>query len=98
VSGGEFSQLEDRLGRVLRLGVAASTGVLAIGLALWFAGAGSASWLLNAGLILLMTIPIARILTSFLDAVRRHDRLLSWSTAAVLLILSVTIAYSLLGN
>jgi hypothetical protein len=45
-----------------------------------------------------MAIPIARILASFLNSIRRRDRLLSWSTAAVLVVLSVTIAYSLLVN
>lgn len=98
MSVGELSKLEDRIGRILRLGVVGSTAVLTIGLALWFAGTAGADALLKAGLVLLMAIPIARILTSFLDAVRRRDRLLSWSTAAVLLILSVTIAYSLLMN
>ena len=98
MSPSELSKLEDRIGRILRLGVAGSFAVLTMGLALWSAGAASADRLPNAGLVLLMTIPIARILTSFLDAVRRRDRLLSWSTAAVLLILSVTIAYALLEN
>jgi uncharacterized membrane protein len=98
VSDRELSTLEDRIGRIVRFGVIGSTTVLTIGLVLWFAGAGSAGRMLNAGLILLMMIPIARIFASFLDAVRRRDRLLSWSTAAVLVILSITIAYSLLMN
>ena len=98
MSGGGLSRLEDRIGRILRLGVLGSTLVLATGLVLWFTGAAIAGRLLDAGLILLMSIPIARILASFLDSVRRRDRLLSWSTAAVLLILSITIAYSLLVN
>jgi uncharacterized membrane protein len=96
VKSRELSALEDRIGRILRLGVAASTAVLATGLALWLTGVPSAGSLLKTGLVLLMTIPIARILASFVDSLRRRDRLLSWSTAAVLGILSVTIAYSLL--
>jgi uncharacterized membrane protein len=98
VSDRELSTLEDRIGRILRLGVLACTTVLSIGLLLWFAGARAAVHLLDAGLVLLMTIPIARILASFADAIHRRDRLLSWATAAVLLILSLTIAYSLLMN
>jgi uncharacterized membrane protein len=97
VNDRELSALEDQIGRILRLGVGVSTAVLAMGLALWLTGGPSAG-LLKAGLILLMAIPIARILASFLNSIRRRDRLLSWSTAAVLVVLSVTIAYSLLVN
>jgi uncharacterized membrane protein len=98
VSDRELASLEDRIGRILRVGVIGSTTALTIGLVLWFTGAGIAGRLLDAGLILLMMIPIARIFASFLDAVRRRDRLLSWATSAVLVTLSITIAYSLLVN
>jgi len=91
-----LSTLENRIGRILRFGVGATTIALTTGLMLWFAGARVAIPLLNAGLALLMTIPMARILASFFDAVRWRDRLIGWSTAAVLLILSLTIAYALL--
>lgn len=88
--------LELRILLILRVGVGVSIGALAIGLALWMAGSAKAEALLSIGLVLLMTIPIARIVASFVDAVRRRDRLLSWATAAVLLILACTITYSLI--
>lgn len=91
----ELTGLEGAIGRILQLGVAASAVLLTTGLALWLAGANDALRLLNAGLVVLMAVPISRILASFVDALLRRDRLLGWATAIVLLILGLTIAYSL---
>ncbi len=91
-----LSGLERRIGRILRLGVATSTGLLIAGLVLWLAQMPLAPKVLNAGLFVLIAVPISRILASFVDALRRRDHLLSGATAAVLLVLALTIAYSLL--
>ena len=92
---GELSRLERRIGLILRLGVGLSAGLLAVGLVLWLVEAQAAPRLLNAGLIVLMAVPISRILASFADALSRRDRLLAWATGIVLAILAFTIAYSL---
>ena len=91
-----LSQLERRISRIFKIGVAVSTGLLTLGLVLWFARAAAAPLVLNTGLAVLIAIPISRIVVSFVDALRRRDRLMAGATAAVLLILAATIAYSLL--
>jgi len=60
-----------------------------------FLRVSAAPLLLRVGLAILMAIPVTRIGTSFVDAVRRHDRLLSWSTAIVLFVMAITLVYSL---
>ncbi|HUL72151.1 MAG TPA: DPP IV N-terminal domain-containing protein [Vicinamibacterales bacterium] len=92
---GELSRLEEQIGRVLRLGVALSATTLGAGLVLAFIGAAVAPLLLSVGLAVLMAIPVTRIAASFVDAVRRHDGLLSWSTAVVLSVMALTLVYSL---
>lgn len=93
----DLTRLEHQIGRVLRLGVMLSAGALGLGLLLSFAHVAAAPWLLNAGLVLLMAIPVTRIAASFGDAVRRRDRLLGWATAIVLLVMATTLGYQLLG-
>jgi uncharacterized membrane protein len=95
MSDQELSPLERIISRILRAGILASTVCFAAGLALWIAGRPVAVQVLNAGLIVLMAVPIARILMSFVDAVRRRDRLLGSATALVLVILALTVVYSL---
>ena len=95
----DLSRLEHQIGRVLRLGVALSAIALAGGLILFGLNQeAAASWLFMGGLILLMAIPAARILTSFVDALRRGDRLLAWSTGIVLLVMAITVVYSLASD
>jgi uncharacterized membrane protein len=91
-----LSQLERRIGRIFKIGVVVSTGLMTMGLVLWFAGAAAAPLVLNTGLAVLIAIPISRIVVSFVDALRRRDRLMAGATATVLVILAATIAYSLL--
>ena len=76
----ELSRLEHQIGRVLRVGVVLSAIALAAGLVCRFAGIRRArSQLLRIGLvILLMAIPVARIVASFVDAIRRRDRCSPW--------------------
>ncbi len=90
----ELSRLEHQLGRLLRVGVAVSAAALAMGLVCSVAGLGVGDAIMRGGLVLLMAIPIMRILASFIDAVRRGDRLLSWATAFVLVVMALTVVYS----
>ena len=57
-----LERLETDLGRLLAIGVIASAAFLAIGLGLWLSNPQSpaALWLLHAGLLVLMAIPIMR--------------------------------------
>jgi uncharacterized membrane protein len=96
MSDQDLSRLEHQIGRVLRAGVNVSATVLVIGLAVSFSGMGA--WgprLLDAGLILLMAIPVTRILASFADAVRRRDTLLVWATGIVVMVLVALFVYVL---
>jgi uncharacterized membrane protein len=78
--------LEQRIGRVLTIGVRTSAALLAAGLALSFAGATSvAAWLMTAGLLLLMATPVARVATSMFEYLRHRDWTFSILTAIVLL-------------
>lgn len=90
----ELSRLEHQLSRLLRLGVVVSGACLAVGLVLHFAGQTTGELVMRAGLILLMAIPVTRIAASFVDAVRRADRLLAFATAFVLIVMALTIVYS----
>jgi MFS-type transporter involved in bile tolerance (Atg22 family) len=71
MSDERLARLESQIGRLLSIGVALSALALACGLVLEFTSArASASRVLQAGIILLIAIPITRILASFVDAVR----------------------------
>src|ERR1700704_6335320 len=60
------SRLDRAVGRVLNVGVTASSACLAIGLGLSMFGrtAGAARLLLNAGLVVLMATPVGRVIIS----------------------------------
>ena len=89
-----LNRLEHQLSRLLRIGVLLSGACLAAGLVMHFAGVNVGDAVMRAGLILLMAIPVMRIAASFVDAVRRADRLLAFATAFVLVIMALTIVYS----
>jgi uncharacterized membrane protein len=91
----ELTRLEHQIGRVLRVGVALSAAALAMGLVLAIGGIDAGNTVMRAGLILLMAIPITRILASFVDAIRRGDRLLAGATAFVLIVMMLTVVYSI---
>ena len=92
MSDKDFARLERQIGRLLSVGVVISAVAMASGLVLHFIGAQAAAVrTLQAGLVLLIAVPLARILASFADALRRGDRLLSVSTGLVLAILIGTI-------
>jgi uncharacterized membrane protein len=90
----ELSRLEHQIGQLLRLGVALSAAALATGLVCSLGGLVVGDAIMRAGLLLLMAIPVARILASFVDALRRGDRLLAGATAFVLVVMALTVVYS----
>jgi uncharacterized membrane protein len=90
----ELSRLERQLGGLLRVGVAVSATALALGLVVALSGIGVGDQIMRGGLVLLMAIPITRIAASFVDAVRRGDRLLAGATAFVLVVMALTVVYS----
>ncbi len=83
-----LDRLERAIGGILRAGVALSASALALGLVLELLGVADATRILNAGLVLLMLIPVTRILVSFVDALYRRDRLLAVATAIVSAVLT----------
>ncbi len=68
------TQLEILIGRVLRTGVLASTACLAVGLALALVEPQAAPWLLNAGILLLIATPAARVVLSIIEYTIQRDR------------------------
>jgi len=91
-----LNRLQLQIGRLLGFGVPIMAIILATGLTLALGGIAGATTVLNAGLVLLMAMPIGRILMSFVDSVRRRDALLTWSTLTILTILSALLVYELL--
>jgi uncharacterized membrane protein len=92
-----LARLEVRLGHLLVTGVMASATLLAIGLGLWLSGSHmtAAVWLLNAGLMVLMSTPILRVLVSFGEYVVMREWFFAGVTAFVLLELTVTVLVAL---
>jgi len=90
-----LSRLESHIRWVLIVGVIATAAAFVTGLALWLGGSPRSTSVLNAGLVLLMAIPVTRIVASCIDAVRRRDWLLTWSTLIVLTVMVGSLVYSL---
>lgn len=83
---------EKLLGRTLGIGVTVSTSLLAIGLMLSLVTPGrSADLLLDAGLLLLMATPMARVLLSCAEYVRERDWFFAVNALGVLVVLAVTV-------
>ena len=80
----DLGRLERVIGAILRGGVAISAVLMVTGLVLTAIGSTHAGLVLNAGLVLLMMIPTARIIVSFVDAALRRDALLAVATAIVI--------------
>ena len=51
--------------------------------------------LLNVGLLILMATPVMRVVLSIVEALRRRDWFWLWTTAALVVVLMGTVAYSL---
>jgi uncharacterized membrane protein len=92
----DLSRLERHIRTVLRVGIAATAVVFLVGLALWLSHVRQAELVLQIGLSLLMAIPVTRIIASCVDAVRRRDWLLTWSTIIVLSVMVGTVVHELI--
>jgi uncharacterized membrane protein len=81
--------LERIIGRVLRGGVLISTVCLSVGLLLSLATSGGAlsALLLNAGIIVLLATPVARVIVSTVQYV--HDRDWQFATLTVIVLLEL---------
>jgi len=87
-----MNRLELAIGAVLRFGSVASTSLLAIGLLMTLAGyrAGIARMLLEAGLVILISTPAARVVVSVIEYVRERD----WTFVALTLVVLAALAGS----
>ena len=92
-------RLERWLGKILMAGVLASTGLLAAGLLLQLLGVelAAATALTNAGLIVLMATPVARVVVSVVEYSLERDWLFAALTTTVLVILLGSLIVSLRG-
>jgi uncharacterized membrane protein len=79
------SQLEILIGRVLRVGVLASTACLAVGLVVALVQPQASPWLLNVGILLLIATPAARVVLSIVEYAIARDRVFLVLTSIVLL-------------
>jgi uncharacterized membrane protein len=88
---------ESSLGRLLGIGVLASTACLAVGLLLTLLrpADGPQRAFLTTGLLLLMATPIARVAVSAVTYARRRDWVFAALTAIVLLELFASVAAAL---
>ena len=92
-----LGRLEHYLGRLLVAGVTVTTLLLAAGLGcwLWRPGGGVSTWLLSAGLFVLMATPMLRVGVSFVEYVRLKDWFFAATTVVVLVELAVTVLVAL---
>lgn len=89
-------RLEQILGRLLRIGVTASSVCLAAGLVTFAGGAVAvASWLLAAGTVMLLATPVVRVGVSTVGYASRRDWLFVALTLVVFLELVATIVAAL---
>lgn len=93
-------RLEDAIGVVLRIGVILSSTCLAAGLALSLAGAlpAVAGGLLQAGIIVLLCTPVARVVISTVEYVSDGDWAFASLTTIVLLELLASAVAALVFN
>ena len=85
--------LEILIGRVLRIGVTASSVCLAAGLAASLLSAGAAGWLLTAGLVILILTPAAHVVLSIVEyAAARDWRFVLLTTIVLLELVSGAVA------
>lgn len=93
-------KLERLIGQVLRAGVIASSACLVAGLLLWLATGGGAvpSFLLNAGIVILLATPVARVIVSTSQYVSERDWAFATLTFIVLLELVASAVAALVFN
>ena len=89
---GRAPKMQRRIGIVLRAGVTASSVCLAVGLVLSLATSGGAAsgFLLNAGIIILLATPVARVIVSTVQYVSERD----WAFAALTFIVLLELVAS----
>jgi uncharacterized membrane protein len=97
MTASSVSRLERILGRVLGVGVAASSICLAAGLLMTLVGGEGAvtHTLLTAGVVVLLATPVVRVAVSSVGYARRRDWLFVTLTLVVLAELVVTIVAAL---
>ena len=84
-------KLERLIGVVLRAGVVISSTCLAVGLLLYLANGGAlAAFLLNAGIVVLLATPLARVVVSTVQYVSQRD----WPFAALTFIVLLELVAS----
>jgi uncharacterized membrane protein len=89
-------KLETIIGTVLRVGVTTSSICLACGTALFFLSAAPiASMLLQAGIVILLATPVARVVVSVVQYVRERDWKFTTLTLIVLVELLVSVVAAL---
>ena len=93
------NRLERTIGIVLRAGVVTSSVLLGIGLALSWLGAGATSrTLLQAGVLVLLSTPVARVLVSTVEYIHERDWAFVTLTAIVLVELMASAVAALVFN
>ena len=94
-----LNALELTIGRVLRLGVAASSMLLVVGLLLTLAHVadGVARVVLAAAMVILLATPAARVVISVAEYIRERDWLFVALTLFVLLTLAGSVLVASLG-
>jgi uncharacterized membrane protein len=92
-------KLERLIGIVLRAGVVISSTCLAVGLLLYLATGGElAAFLLNAGIVVLLATPVARVIVSTIQYVSERDWAFATLTLVVLLELAASAIAALVFN
>jgi uncharacterized membrane protein len=96
----EAPPLERMIGVVLRAGVMASSACLTVGLLLALIyGEGGIAWvLLNAGVIVLLATPVARVIVSIVRYASERDWTFTILTMIVLIELMASAAVALVFN
>ena len=95
----QSARLERVIGMVLRGGVLASSVCLTAGLLLSLSGVGSlASFLLNAGILVLLATPVSRVIVSTVEYVVERDWTFASLTFIVLLELIASAVAALVFN
>jgi uncharacterized membrane protein len=93
-------RLEDRLARLLWLGTLIGCAVIGMGLLLFLSvhapvGVRAASALMDAGILLLIGLPIVRVALMLSVFLRERDVRFAMAAAAVLLIIALSLAVGL---
>jgi cytochrome bd-type quinol oxidase subunit 2 len=93
-----IERLEERLGRLLKIGAWASAACLFAGLSVWIAGGRrqQSNALLSTGLLILMATPILRVIVSLVAYAKMRDWFFVTTTLIVLGVLIATVTLALL--